>query len=72
MPSAAANLEPTLFYTVEDKKSGDHYDVRGDAFRSEDHILVTEREPSDIARPHKSRTDKAGRPAPKSTSSTES
>lgn len=72
MPSAAHDLDPRLFYTVTDRLSGDQYDVAGESFRAEDHQLVEGREPSDVARPHKSRTDKAGRPAPKSTSSTES
>lgn len=73
MSSAAADLDPNLFYTVTDKNSGDQYDVRGESFRADDHQLVADREPSDVARPHKSRTDKAGKPAPRqSTPSTES
>lgn len=65
MPSGAADLDPDLFYTVEDAITGDQYDVRGSSFREEDHTLVKDRDPSPYARPHKPRTDKAGNPAPR-------
>lgn len=71
MPSAAPDLDPTLFYTVTDKNSGDQYDVAGESFRAEDHQLVEGREPSDVARPHKSRRDLTGSPAPRRTAAAE-
>lgn len=65
MPSGATELDPDLFYRVEDAISGDEYDVRGSSFREDDHKLVKDREPATAARPAKSRTDKAGNPAPR-------
>lgn len=72
MPSGATELDPDLFYRVEDAVTGDEYDVRGSSFREDDHKLVKDREPSPYARPQKSRTDKAGNPAPRKTAAASS
>lgn len=70
MAASTPDLDPDLFYRVTDNGTGDEYDVRGSSYRSDDHTLVKDREPSTTARPHKSRTDKAGHPAPRQSTAT--
>lgn len=58
----------TVFVRVRDKDTGHEYDVAEQAINPQAHERLKAYPTSDRARPAKPRTDKAGRPRPRSAS----